>query len=70
MGTMADAMVAYAQPMLDETDGSEEQINKAKNLMRIEKTRLARECAKLDPEFEQSLSEEGVSAELEEWPDY
>ena len=42
----------------------------AEKLMRIEKTRLARECAKLDPEFEQSLSEEGVSAELEEWPDY
>ncbi len=27
-----------------------------KKLNRIEKNRLARECAKLDPEFEQSLS--------------
>ena len=39
-------------------------------LMRIEKSRLARECAKLDPDFEQSLAEEGFSSELEEWPEY
>jgi metal-responsive CopG/Arc/MetJ family transcriptional regulator len=39
-------------------------------LMRIEKSRLAKECAKLDPEFEQSLAEEGFSSELEEWPEY
>lgn len=42
----------------------------AEKLMRIEKSRLARECAKLNPEFEQSLAEEGFSAELEEWPEY
>ncbi len=39
-------------------------------LMRIEKSRLAQECAKLDPEFEQSLAEEGFPSELEEWPKY
>jgi len=39
-------------------------------LMRIQKSRLAKECAKLDPEFEQSLAEEGFSSELEEWPQY
>ena len=39
-------------------------------LMRIEKNRLAQECSKLDPEFEQSLAEEGFSSELEEWPQY
>jgi len=39
-------------------------------LMRIEKSRLARECDKLDPEFEQSMAEEGISTELEEWPEY
>ncbi|MDY6823074.1 MAG: ribbon-helix-helix domain-containing protein [Thermodesulfobacteriota bacterium] len=39
-------------------------------LNRIDKSRLAHECAKLDPEFEQSLAEEGSSAELEEWPEY
>jgi Arc/MetJ-type ribon-helix-helix transcriptional regulator len=39
-------------------------------LLRMEKSRLAQECSKLDPEFEQSLAEEGFLAELEEWPEY
>jgi len=39
-------------------------------LTRMEKSRLAQECAKLDPEFEQSLAEEGFTSELEEWPEY
>lgn len=39
-------------------------------LTRLEKRRLAQECAKLDPAFEQSLSEEGLSSELGEWPAY
>ena len=42
----------------------------ADKLKRIEKSRLAQECAKLDPEFEQSLAEEGFTSELEEWPEY
>ena len=29
MGAIADGFVAYAQPLLDQTDGSEEQLNKA-----------------------------------------
>ena len=29
MGAIADAIAAYAQPLLDETDGSLEQMNKA-----------------------------------------
>jgi uncharacterized protein YecA (UPF0149 family) len=29
MGALADAIVAYAQPLLDQTDGSVEQLNKA-----------------------------------------
>lgn len=29
MGAIAEAIVAYAQPLLDQTDGSEEQLNKA-----------------------------------------
>ena len=33
----------------------------AEKLMRIEKSRLAQECAKLDPDFEQSIAEEGFS---------
>ena len=39
-------------------------------LTRMEKSRLAQECAKLDPEFEQSLAEAGLTPELEEWPEY
>ena len=39
-------------------------------LIRLEKSRLAQECAKLDPDFEQSLAEEGFSVEMEEWPEY
>jgi len=42
----------------------------AEKLRRIEKSRLSQECAKLDPEFEQSLAEEGFTSELEEWPEY
>ena len=42
----------------------------AEKLSRMEKSRLAKECAKLDPNFEQSLAEEGFALELEEWPEY
>ena len=37
---------------------------------RLDRTRLARECAKLDPREEQALAEEGVAQELAEWPAY
>lgn len=37
---------------------------------RITRTRLARECAKLDPAHERSLAEEGLSADVLEWPEY
>jgi len=39
-------------------------------LDRIERSRLATECAKLDPEYEKALAEEGLSEELSEWPEY
>ncbi len=39
-------------------------------LSRLDRDRLARECAKLDKKFEQALAEEGLSDEVEEWPDY
>ena len=39
-------------------------------LTRMEKSRLAQECSKLDPKFEQALAEEGFTLELEEWPEY
>lgn len=39
-------------------------------LARIERSRLAQECAKLDPKFEQEIAEEGFAAEMNEWPEY
>jgi len=42
----------------------------AEKLTRMERIRLAQECAKLDPDFERSLAEEGFTSELEEWPEY
>ena len=42
----------------------------AEKLARLEKSRLAQECAKLDPTFEKSLAEEGLSEDLAEWPEY
>ena len=42
----------------------------AEKLARLEKSRLAQECAKLDPTFEKTLAEEGLSEDLAEWPEY
>jgi len=39
-------------------------------LARMDRSRLARECAKLDPQFERALAEEGLSEELKEWARY
>lgn len=39
-------------------------------LKRLEKTRLAQECAKLNPNYEQNMAEEGFSMEIGEWPEY
>ena len=39
-------------------------------LARVDRSRLARECAKLDPKFERTLAEEGLSRDIEEWPEY
>jgi Arc/MetJ-type ribon-helix-helix transcriptional regulator len=33
-------------------------------------SRLAQECAKLDPNEEKALAEEGLSEELNQWPKY
>jgi metal-responsive CopG/Arc/MetJ family transcriptional regulator len=42
----------------------------ADKLKRLERNRLAEECAKLDPEYEQNMAEEGFSMEIDEWPAY
>jgi metal-responsive CopG/Arc/MetJ family transcriptional regulator len=42
----------------------------AEKISRLDRSRLARECAKVDPAFEKALAEEGLSTELAEWPEY
>ena len=39
-------------------------------LMKIDKSRLAKECDKLDPVEERELSEEGIGSEAKEWEKY
>ncbi len=39
-------------------------------LARLNRGRLARECAKLDKRLERSIAEEGFSGEIGEWPEY
>jgi metal-responsive CopG/Arc/MetJ family transcriptional regulator len=39
-------------------------------LARLERSRLARECAKLDPAFEKALAEEGLLEDVSQWPEY
>lgn len=39
-------------------------------LERLERSRLAEECAKLDPAYERALADEGLSEELGAWPEY
>lgn len=39
-------------------------------LERMQRGRLARECAKLNSKFERGMAEEGLSKELGEWPEY
>ncbi len=46
------------------------QVAVEEKLARLERSRLARECDKLDPIFEKTLAEEGLSEELAEWPEY
>jgi len=39
-------------------------------LSRLNHSLLAQECAKLDPEYEKALADEGLTEDLSEWPEY
>jgi Arc/MetJ-type ribon-helix-helix transcriptional regulator len=39
-------------------------------LARLDRSRLARECARLDPQAEQAQADEGLGRDLAEWPEY
>lgn len=42
----------------------------SEKLARLEKSRLARECSKLNPIEERSLADEGLIEEADQWPEY
>ncbi len=42
----------------------------AEKLDRLERGRLARECAKLNPKEERALADEGLAVDHESWPEY
>ena len=42
----------------------------SEKISRLQKTRLAQECAKLDPLEEQALADVGLAAEAAQWPPY
>jgi metal-responsive CopG/Arc/MetJ family transcriptional regulator len=39
-------------------------------LERMDRGRLARECAKLSKAFEQKMADEGLAGDLREWPEF
>mgnify|MGYP001580123257 FL=1 len=39
-------------------------------LSKMKRTRLAKECVKLDRAFEKAMAEEGLSEDLSQWPEY
>lgn len=39
-------------------------------LARINRTRLAKECSKLDPTLEKAMADEGLAEDLSQWPEY
>lgn len=42
----------------------------SEKLDRVNRKRLARECAKLDPVEERELAEEGCDEDVSNWPEY
>ncbi len=46
------------------------QVAVQEKILDLNKTRLHRECLKLDPLEEQALADEGLATELTLWPEY
>jgi metal-responsive CopG/Arc/MetJ family transcriptional regulator len=42
----------------------------SEKISRMDKTALAKECAKLDPKSEQAMADEGLATEIGQWPKY
>lgn len=39
-------------------------------LKRLKRTRLAKECSRLDLDFEKAMAEESMTEDLSQWPEY
>ena len=72
--TLAEETVKYLDDLVAEHvfDNRSQAIQQAvdEKLERARRSRLAEECAKLDPVTERELAEEGLGAELQDWPEY
>ena len=42
----------------------------SEKLLRLNRSRLAKECAKLQPAFEKTMAEEGMTEDMSQWPEY
>ena len=42
----------------------------SEKLQRMKRTRLAEECANLEPAEEKELAEEGLAEDMKQWPEY
>jgi metal-responsive CopG/Arc/MetJ family transcriptional regulator len=42
----------------------------SEKLMRMKKTRLAKECSKLEPVNEREIAEAGLAEDIKKWPEY
>ncbi len=42
----------------------------SEKLLRLKRSRLAIECAKLDAVAEKAMAEEGLSKDMSQWPEY
>jgi metal-responsive CopG/Arc/MetJ family transcriptional regulator len=46
------------------------QVAVREKVARLKRRRLAEECAKLDPDYERRLADEGMTEDLAQWPEY
>jgi metal-responsive CopG/Arc/MetJ family transcriptional regulator len=71
--TLAEETVKYLDDLVSQRlfDSRSQAIQQAvdEKIERVKRTRLAEECAKLDPDAERELAEEGLGGELD-WPEY
>ncbi len=42
----------------------------SEKLLRMKRSRLAKECAKLQPALEKAMAEEGRTEDMSQWPEY